>query len=304
MNEPGIGARPLEEERNAVRFAGYDYSYRIIHQERPTTEPIVLLGGVLQDQFAWTGVEQHLSAHTSVITVDLPGSGDSDVLPAYHGFDFLADALAHVLDDAGIPRANLFGACYGALTAGHFICRHPARTVGAVLASVGPELAPQTRDSLQYALDALVGGDPDEFVRTTVDLFFPPTAGESAQRKAITLLAYRNFHSLSPDGMDKYVQNTLRVLRHPLRPREDVPADVRFLIVAGEHDRFAPPGLSRELAVELPRADFAVIRDAGHLLSGERPEALADLIANFTMGRSVDTAEYLAAYESSDRLAV
>ncbi|MFF5809391.1 hypothetical protein [Streptomyces sp. NPDC012746] len=44
------------------------------------------------------------------------------------------------------------------------------------------------------------------------------------------------------------------------------------------------------------------MKDVGRLLNGERPLELADLIARFTAGRSVDTAEYLASYEPSDRL--
>ena len=48
--------------------------------------------------------------------------------------------------------------------------------------------------------------------------------------------------------------------------------DVPSLVIAGEHDRLAPPGDGAAMADSLPHGELAVIPDAGHLTPIETPE--------------------------------
>ncbi len=45
-------------------------------------------------------------------------------------------------------------------------------------------------------------------------------------------------------------------------------------MLTGDHDLMIPPEHSEVIAAALPRADYAVVRDAGHLVMLEHPEVV------------------------------
>ncbi|GAA0936126.1 hypothetical protein GCM10009559_28210 [Pseudonocardia zijingensis] len=58
-----------------------------------------------------------------------------------------------------------------------------------------------------------------------------------------------------------------------------------LLIVAGGADLTAPPELMRTWARHAPPHDFAVVPDAGHSLSYERPAEFNRIVLEFLSGR-------------------
>ena len=50
--------------------------------------------------------------------------------------------------------------------------------------------------------------------------------------------------------------------------------DLESLVLTGDHDLMIPQEHSEVIAAALPRADFAVVRDAGHLVMLEHPEVV------------------------------
>jgi pimeloyl-ACP methyl ester carboxylesterase len=61
---------------------------------------------------------------------------------------------------------------------------------------------------------------------------------------------------------------------HLLAARRGVPC----VVATGEHDTFLPPARLRGPALERLGAELRVIADAGHLVTDERPEAIAELV--------------------------
>ncbi len=51
-------------------------------------------------------------------------------------------------------------------------------------------------------------------------------------------------------------------------------ADLESLVLTGDHDLMIPPGHSEVIAAALAKADYAVVRDAGHLVMLEHPEVV------------------------------
>ena len=95
------------EERD-LTFEGFAYTCRIVHQGAPRTAPLLLLGGSSQDRYSWQSHEGRLAPLCTLITVDLPGYGSSDFLPARYGIDFLADTVRHMLTEVGVPEVPEF----------------------------------------------------------------------------------------------------------------------------------------------------------------------------------------------------
>lgn len=79
-----------------------------------TGAPLVLVHGLGGRRQSWDPVLQALSARRQVVTLDLPGHGESAALPAPLTFERLCDALQEDLDAKDLSGADLVGSSMGA----------------------------------------------------------------------------------------------------------------------------------------------------------------------------------------------
>ena len=56
---------------------------------------------------------------------------------------------------------------------------------------------------------------------------------------------------------------------------------VPTLLVAGEHDRNAPPAVMKKMADAIPRSTYMEMRGVGHLQNLEAPDDFDSLVLNF-----------------------
>ena len=76
--------------------------------------PLVLLHGVGHRRQAWDAVLDRLTPHRDVITVDLPGHGESPPLEAGQPvLEAMLGAVTALLDDLGLERAHVAGNSLG-----------------------------------------------------------------------------------------------------------------------------------------------------------------------------------------------
>jgi 3-oxoadipate enol-lactonase len=57
--------------------------------------------------------------------------------------------------------------------------------------------------------------------------------------------------------------------------------DVPALLVAGEHDRNAPPAVMKKMAEAIPRSTYIEMKGIGHLQNLEAPDEFDALLLNF-----------------------
>ncbi|PNV34544.1 alpha/beta hydrolase [Streptomyces sp. DH-12] len=288
---PPVPASGQVEERELV-FRGFAYTCRIVHRTAPRTVPLLLLGGSSQNRYSWQSHEKWLSPLCTLITVDLPGYGSSDFLPARYGIDFLGDALQHMLTDIGVPEVNLFGGCFGEVVGLRFAQRHPEsvrRIVFAAAASRLPELYSEAVPRLSRTLER---GDIEAAADGLVRLFMSdPEAGKVRRHAAVARLLQRQFVNQTPDDIRKAVEHNVRLVTHGCYEPLPVPR-VPTLVFTGEHDTLCTPEMGRELAATMPGALFTTVKEADHLVTVERREESADLIARFCTDRSVEGLPY------------
>ncbi|MET7296701.1 alpha/beta hydrolase [Streptomyces griseoloalbus] len=285
------------EERGLV-FEGFAYECRIVHQPAPLTAPLVLLGGSSQNRYSWQGHEKYLSPLATLVTVDLPGYGTADFLPARYGIDFLAAAVRHMLVEIGMPRVNLFGGCFGEVVGLRFAQMYPefvARIVFCGAAKRFPELYTHAVPRLTRAIER---GEFEEAAGGLVRLFMSnPEAGRVRRHAAVARLLHRQFLNQTPDELEKAVEHNTRLLTHGCYETLPVP-DVPSLVFTGEYDTLCTPQMGRELAATMPTARFTTVKEADHLVTVERREESADLIGRFFTDRPIDGLSYCNAVES------
>ncbi len=279
-----------------LTFDGFGYRCRIVENATPATEPVVVLGGAFQDMYAYQRLEARWAAAATVVSVDLPGSGAADVLPASYGFDFLTGALTHLLDRLGLTRVNLFGASYAVPIAYSLAQEHPERVARLVLAGAAPVYPPEQRTALREMADALESGDSAAYARMSIAALLSPGERDVHKRAVVTRVLARTMGSVTHADIPRHLASTRRVIDWPgMRPGgiRDVPA----LVFTGEHDSLTVPDLGREVADTIAGSVFTLIRGADHLCHLERPDATSQLMDRFFTDQPLDDLPYLTPLE-------
>ena len=238
-------------------------------------EPLVLIHGLATTRHIWDGVAPALARSRRVVTIDVPGFGES--APAGPGFalDAVADRIASGLAAHGVRSPfDLVGHSLGAGIALTLAAERPAAVRRLVLvAPAGFATAPRFASTLLPAgvvrllsvRRRLVGLTDLEWGRRLLLAFaaadpagIPPTqarlmvdASASARRTAAA------FSTIT--GTD---------LRPVLR-RTAVPLGA----IWGEQDRTVPLRIAAELRAARPDAVVVTVERAGHVAMIERPEA-------------------------------
>ncbi|MFI2911426.1 alpha/beta fold hydrolase [Streptomyces sp. PDY-4] len=297
MRTAVTAAQDSVEERR-LAFQGFSYTCRIVHQSAPRTAPLLLLGGSSQDRYSWQSHEKWLAPLCTLITVDLPGYGTSDFLPARYDIDFLGDAVQHMLAEIGVPEVNLFGGCFGEVVGLRFAQRHPESVRRIIFAGAANRLPGIYTEAVPRLSQALGRGDIEGAAEGLVRLFMSnPEAGRVRRHAAVARLLQRQFMNQTPEEVRKALEHNTRLVTHGCYEPLPVP-EVPTLVFTGEHDTLCTPEMGRELAATMPGAWFTTVREADHLVTVERREESADLIARFCTDRPVDGLPYCSALES------
>jgi pimeloyl-ACP methyl ester carboxylesterase len=285
-------------EERVLTFEGFAYTCRIVHQGAPRTAPLLLLGGSSQNRYSWQSHERWLAPLCTLITVDLPGYGSSDFLPAHYDIGFLADAVQHMLTEIDVPEVNLFGGCFGEVVGLRFAQRHPESVRRIVFAGAAIRLPGIYTDAVPRVSRALERGAVEEAAEGLVQLFMSnPGAGKVRKHTAVARLLHRQFMNQTPDDLKKAVEHNTRLVTHGCYEPLPVP-HVPSLVFTGEYDTLCTPEMGRELAATMPSARFTTVKEADHLVTVERRQESSELIGRFFTDHSIEGLPYCNAVES------
>jgi 3-oxoadipate enol-lactonase len=90
-------------------------------------EPLLLIPYLSADHACYAFQLPAYTEHFSCISVDLPGSGESDKPQGPYATDVYADQLSGFLGAIGVERAHVAGVSLGAAVGMHLAARHPER---------------------------------------------------------------------------------------------------------------------------------------------------------------------------------
>ena len=242
--------------------------------------PVVLLHGLGGSAANWTEVVGGLVPHHRVILLDLPGHAGSDPLPRGAGIDDYADAAAAAMQARAQAPAIVVGHSFGGQVALRLAVRHPA-LVRALLLVVSSGVASLPRRTA-------MAGQLTTVLRP--GRWLVPFAHRYAERAWFRTLAFRPF--LVADAVAFPSRATLGFFAE-LRRHRDVRGAFRALladtqgdevelhrpalVLWGADDGVVPAEHGLRLA-RLLRAPLRLVPDCGHLVIGERPDAVLDAV--------------------------
>lgn len=264
-----VARHPLDERRTARGVV----SYRVAGAG-PT---LCLLHGIGSQSGSWAPQLDALGAHYRVIAWDAPGYGRSDALAsaAPVAADYAA-TLAALWDALGVERAVVVASSLGALIAGAFAARWPARVTGLVLLNpaggYGRADAADRAAKLAARLDRLAALGPAGMARELAPGMLSPAA--SAEARA---LAAWSTARLRPDG---YAQ-AARMLAGGSLADDAAGYDGPVLVVAGGGDTITPPAGCTAIAGTFPQGTYRQLEGVGHLSYLDVPDTVNALIGDF-----------------------
>ena len=238
---------------------------------------VLLVHGTGGDATTWGRVPALLARRHTVVTVDLPGSGTTPLLPAALEVPVLADELAATAADAGLSDHAVVGISLGAGLAVATAARHPGRVTR--LAVLGGFARARRSLALRLATwAALQDCDPSALGPLLASLSFSDAFLSGLDDRAFAQLLDLAGGSGTPGA----------VAQLDLTRRLDVRAELArvaapTLVVAPTADAFVSPVHSEELAEGIAGARLARLA-GGHAVPLEQPDALVDLLLPFLAG--------------------
>jgi 3-oxoadipate enol-lactonase len=237
------------------------------YDDRGRGQAVVLIHGHPFNRRLWAPQLGALSGQLRLVAPDLPGYGSAPPVSPKITMRELADAVLSVLDAAEVERAAIVGLSMGGLVAMELGLAHPERVQGLVLAAttaapVTPEEAEARR---AQAREIEQNGMLATALEMTARLFGP----DARRDPEILAAVFTMMVSTPPAGAAAALRGRaerpdysklLRGLRVP------------SLVIAGDHDSWAPDAVVDQLMESLPDAELLRFSGAGHLPNMEDPE--------------------------------
>ena len=238
---------------------------------------VLMLHGIGGGHLAFAPqVETLASAGYRAVAWDMPGYGHSAPIEPYT-FKGLAQSCIHLIEALKCKDVVLLGHSMGGMVAQEVVARRPDLVSRLVLCGTSPAF-----------------GDPDgewqrEFIAQRTA---PLDAGQSMEELAETLVPQMIGPGSLPEGVRLATHCMARVpaatYRRALecivtfdRQRNLENILVPTLLVAGEHDRNAPPEVMRKMADRIAHSTFIEMKGIGHLQNLEAPEDFDGMLLNF-----------------------
>lgn len=244
-------------------------------EELGAGDPLVLIHGLAATRHVWSPVVSALSGSRRVVTLDLPGFGQSDPIGPGFDLDAVAELIARGLAARGVSGPyDLVGHSLGAGVALTLAAARPRLVRSLVL--VAPAGFARIPRPLSLALTA--GADGMLAARRRL----APLTDLRWGRRLLLAFAAADGASLSPAQARMIVEASATARRTAPALATITAADLRPLLrrapaplglIWGTADRTVPASVAGLVRSERPDAELELIERAGHVAMIERPEA-------------------------------
>jgi len=252
--------------RSGVRLA-------YVEQGPASGTPVILLHGLSDSHRSYDLMQPHLPGAWRVFSITMRGHGLSDKPAGGYAMQNFAEDVAAFLDHVGIERAVLVGHSMSSAIALQTAAAYPSRVSGTVLIGAFAHF----RDT--PAMKEL---------ELAVANFTDTCGGEFALAFQESTLA----NQIPQSFLDTVVNETLCMPGHAWRGAvqgliDFEPCDAArrcqapAAIIWGDRDAYCPRSDQRELRDALTSARLFTLRDVGHAVHWERPEAVATILRAF-----------------------
>lgn len=245
---------------------------KIAWREAGRGAPVLLIHGVGLNADAWEPQIAGLSPRRRVIAMDMPGHGQSDLLPEGAGLADFVGAAAQLVDDLGLGATAVVGHSMGALVALGLALDHPDKVTALVALNAVYCRDPVTRAAVAARAAQLSKGVVETL--GPIQRWFPEDPNGLLARKCADWLrqddprgyaaAYRVFATA-----DHAYEGRLGELQ------------CMALFMTGVSDPNSTPVMSDRMAREAPLGRSVSLPRARHMMNLTHPAEVTNTIARF-----------------------
>jgi pimeloyl-ACP methyl ester carboxylesterase len=240
---------------------------------------LVLLHGFMESLDIWDIFSAELSIDFKVISIDLPGHGESECLSDVHSMELMADAVKAVLDKENIEECVMVGHSMGGYVTLAFADKYPAYLKGlGLFHSSSFADTPQGRINRERAITA-IENNHSEFISNFIPDLFAPEKREKLETEIKALIVKAN----------KMSKQAIIAAQKGMLAREDrrvvlEKAKYPVLFIAGKQDTRVTFDIALQ-QLTLPKDTVALLlHDIAHMGYLEAEEKTLFSIKCFTEG--------------------
>jgi pimeloyl-ACP methyl ester carboxylesterase len=235
-------------------------------------ETLVLLHGFMENLSIWSDMQPHLSENFSLVKIDLPGHGQSDILAEVHTMELMAEEVKKVLDHQKLEKVHLLGHSMGGYVSLAFAEKFPdsLKSLTLFFSTYFPD--DEEKKNQRIKSYRIISDSFSHYARVGIPNLFNPNERDILEGKIetalTTALSTNNQGALAcVKGM---VERTDK--KHILEN-----LDSKILVIAGKHDN----AVKTETTIKnLPdRTNIkSYVLDCGHNGHWEKPAICAAII--------------------------
>ncbi len=226
----------------------------------------------------------HLAQSHTVITVDLPGHGQSESptdLDSYR-MGFVAAELIALMNSLDLPTFDMLGYSMGGRLALYMAVHYPEKIKKLVLESASPGLKTAEERKARTAADnALAERIEREGIESFVDFWESISLWES--QKSLAASAKTNLRQIRLSNNRAGLANSLRGMGTGQQPSlwpQLESLQIPTLLITGELDsKFC--AIAAEMDQLMPNSQHQTIPQAGHTVHLEKPADWSQAVLNF-----------------------
>ncbi len=235
-------------------------------------EHLILLHGFMENLTIWEDMTDHLSDQFTLIKIDLPGHGKSEIYSEIHTMEFVADKVKKVTDHLKIKEFHLLGHSMGGYASLAFTEKFPEvlKSITLFFSSYfadDDEKKEQRRKSLRIIKEAY-----PNYVKAGIPNLFNPNEkdfleGKIEHAKKIALTTKTDGVLAAVKGMIERTDKTTVLEKF----------EGKILVISGKHDNAVKTNL---VLSHLPDKTNikSYLLDCGHNGHWEKPSICAEII--------------------------
>jgi pimeloyl-ACP methyl ester carboxylesterase len=250
---------------------------RIAYTDRGEGDTIILLHGYLESLKVWETFSTELAKYFRVISPDLPGHGQSDVISEEHSMEMMAERITELLDYLGIEKVMLTGHSLGGYVALAILELFPERLSGYCLFHSHPFA--DTEEAIERRkreISIVEAGKKNIMYPGNIIKMFAPDNVEIFKDEV------ERFNDIASCTPDKGIIAVLRgMMSRPSRVDLVEAGKVPLLLILGVHDQYLDYGTVTG-AMRIPvNGSMVTLFESGHLGFVEEPERSLSVLLEF-----------------------
>lgn len=238
---------------------------------------VLMLHGIGGGHLAFAPqVETLASAGYRAVAWDMPGYGHSAPIEPYT-FKGLAQSCIQLIESLKCEQVILVGHSMGGMVAQEVVARRPELVSRLVLCGTSPAFGKPDGDwQREFVAERTAPLDAGQTMAQLAETLIPQMVGPGSLPEGVRLAT----HCMGLVPAATY-RRALECLVTFDRRASLANIHVPTLVVAGEHDRNAPPKVMKKMADAIANSTYIEMKGIGHLQNLEAPDDFDGLLLNF-----------------------